>query len=129
MNSITMPSCRKRIRRGRRPASTEASGGPVGPTASESCPRLFIAILATRNCVPTRSVSGARNRKGFMARQVSISIFVIALFAAFQLQPQGQTPPPAAAQKTDKPKLDADKLAIEWVDRMNSLSSWYLTFD
>src|SRR5215831_257847 len=64
-----------------------------------------------------------------MARLVRISIFVIVLFAAFQLQPQAQTPPPAAAQKTDKPKLDADKLAIDWVDRMNALSTWYLTVD
>jgi hypothetical protein len=64
-----------------------------------------------------------------MARLVSISIFVIVLFAAFQLQSQAQTSPPAAAQKTDKPKLDADKLAIDWVDRMNALSTWYLTVD
>src|SRR5215831_603457 len=64
-----------------------------------------------------------------MARLVRISIFVIVLFAAFQLQSQAQTPPPAAAQKTDKPKLDADKLAIDWVDRMNALSTWYLKVD
>jgi hypothetical protein len=64
-----------------------------------------------------------------MVRLGSISILVIALFAALEFQPRAQTPPPAAAQKTDKPALNADKLAIDWVDRMNGLSSWYLSVD
>jgi hypothetical protein len=53
---------------------------------------------------------------------------VVALFTLFQSPAHAQTPP-AAAQKTDKPALDADKLAIDWVDRMNALSTWYLTVD
>src|SRR5689334_21090025 len=64
-----------------------------------------------------------------MGRLSSISIFVIALLTVLEVRPQAQTAPPAAAQKTDKPALNADKLAIEWVDRMNALSSWYLTAD
>jgi hypothetical protein len=46
-----------------------------------------------------------------------------------EFQPQAQTPPPAAAQKTDNPALNADKLVTDWVDRMNALSSWYLSVD
>jgi len=64
-----------------------------------------------------------------MLRFISISILLIALFAAFQLQPQAQAPPAAAAQKTAKPALNADNLAIDFTDRMNALSNWYLTVD
>jgi len=62
-----------------------------------------------------------------MAKLVGISIFVIAAFAALQFQAQAQTPPSVAAQA--KPALDADNLAIDWVDRMNELSNWYITVD
>ena len=62
-----------------------------------------------------------------MARLGSISVFIVALFAGLSFQAQAQTPPAAAAQK--KPALDGDKLATEWVDRMNALSTWYLTVD
>jgi len=63
-----------------------------------------------------------------VGRLSSFSIFVVTLFTVFEFHPQAQ-PPPAAAQKTDKPALSGDKLAIEWVDRMNELSNWYLTVD
>jgi hypothetical protein len=62
-----------------------------------------------------------------MGRLTIISIFVIALFTAFQFQ--AQAPPQAPAQKTDKPALNADNLAINWMDRMDGLSHWYLTVD
>jgi hypothetical protein len=57
-----------------------------------------------------------------------MSIFVIALFSAFAFQAQAQAPAPAAAAQA-KPALDPDKLAIDWVDRMNELSNWYITVD
>jgi hypothetical protein len=62
-----------------------------------------------------------------MSRLTVISISLIALFTAFHLQ--AQAPPQAPAQKTDKPALNADKLAIDWMDRMDALSHWYLTVD
>src|SRR5690349_10669825 len=99
--SIITPSCPKRIRKGRKPACTKAFEAPAGPIVSEICQQLFTVILAIRSCVLTRSASVARNREGFMVRLGSISILVIALFAALEFHPQAQTPPPAAAQKTD----------------------------
>jgi hypothetical protein len=46
------------------------------------------------------------------------------LLSAVQLQ--AQTPPAATPAK---PAPDATQLAVDWVDRMNNLSNWYLTMD
>jgi hypothetical protein len=42
------------------------------------------------------------------------------------VQLQAQTPPVAAPAK---PAPDVTQLAVDWVDRMNNLSNWYLTMD
>jgi hypothetical protein len=46
------------------------------------------------------------------------------LLSAVQLQ--AQTPPGATPAK---PAPDVTQLAVDWVDRMNNLSNWYLTMD
>ena len=42
------------------------------------------------------------------------------------VQLQAQTPPAATPAK---PAPDVKQLAVDWVDRMNNLSNWYLTMD
>ena len=49
---------------------------------------------------------------------------LITLLAAFELQ--AQAPPQAPP---GKPAPDVTQLAVNWADRMNSLSSWYLSMD
>lgn len=63
-----------------------------------------------------------------MIRVITVSLFLIALFTALGFQAQAQTSPPAAP-KTEKPALNADKLAVDFTDRMEALSHWYLTVD
>src|SRR6185295_9465672 len=46
------------------------------------------------------------------------------LLSAVQLQ--AQTPPAATPAK---PAPDVTQLAVDWVDRMNNLSNWFLTMD
>ena len=53
---------------------------------------------------------------------------LITILAAFELQ--AQTPPQTPPQSTPaKPALNANQLAVEWVDRVNELDDWYLTVD
>jgi hypothetical protein len=58
-----------------------------------------------------------------MRRLIIVSL--ITLLAAVQLC--AQTPP--ATTPTTKPTVDVTKLAVDWIDRMNNLSNWYLSFD
>ena len=53
-----------------------------------------------------------------------IILALIALLAGFELgaQTPPQTPP-------GKPAPDVTQLAVNWVDRMNGLSNWYLSMD
>jgi hypothetical protein len=53
-----------------------------------------------------------------------VIVALITLCAAVQVF--AQTPPAAAPAK---PAVDVTKLAIDWIDRMNNLSNWYLSFD
>ena len=64
-----------------------------------------------------------------MKKLTTLSIFLISLFTVFEFQARAQTPPPAAAQKTDKPALNAEKLAMDFTDKMAELSHWYITMD
>ena len=41
----------------------------------------------------------------------------------------GQTPQAPAQKAPQKPALNADELAIAFVDRFNALSNWHLTYD
>src|SRR5438309_867321 len=64
-----------------------------------------------------------------MNKLATVSIFLVSLFTVFEFQGRAQTPPPAAAQKTDKPALNAEKLAFDFTDRMAELSHWYISMD
>jgi hypothetical protein len=53
-----------------------------------------------------------------------IIVALVTLLAGVQLC--AQTPPATAPAK---PPVDVTKLAVDWVDRMNNLSNWYLSVD
>jgi len=53
-----------------------------------------------------------------------IILALITVLAAFELQ--AQTPPQTPQ---GKPAPDVTQLAVNWVDRMNGLSNWYLSMD
>lgn len=57
-----------------------------------------------------------------MGRLIILSL--ITLLAAVELE--AQTPPQTAPRN---PAPDVTQLAVEWVDRLNNLSNWYLSMD
>src|SRR5579883_177236 len=59
-----------------------------------------------------------------MSKVTKVTIVLIALFTVWGIQAHAQTPAPAA-----KPAIDAEKYAIDFTDRMDALSKWYLTYD
>lgn len=57
-----------------------------------------------------------------MPRLIIFTLITLLVSSVFQ----AQTPPP---QTAGKPVFDANKLAVEWVDRVNALDDWYLSVD
>lgn len=61
-------------------------------------------------------------------RRLIIFLTSITLLAAVELQ--AQTPPQTTSQaKPGKPVLDPDRLAEEWIQRLNALDDWYITVE
>ena len=59
-----------------------------------------------------------------MSKVTKVTIVLIVLFTVLGIQARAQAPAPAA-----KPVIDAEKYAIDFTDRMDALSKWYLTYD